>query len=359
MSSPVALSPNGAALSLDSLHVRFGTRAGLAHISIQVAPGERLAIVGPSGAGKTTFLRAIGGLAPLVSGRVVVDGRDVTSLRPERRNVVYLHQSPVLFEHLSVGENVAFPLRIRRAPAAEVRVQVAAALSAMQLPGFEGRAPHTLSGGQRHRVALARAIVARPAVLLLDEPLSALDPALRDDVRAAIIAAQAESGSAIVFVTHDFDDAGAIADTIAVLLDGTIVQCAPPAVVFASPATLAVARLLGVYQTIDGRVSHDSGVQCVFGTLPIPTPLRRGTPVALAFRSSALRVLPLADEGGGAVARVVGMRHRAHGTSAMVVLENTSPATPMEVVVEPDAVDAFGDNVRLCLDPRAVRVFPA
>ncbi len=358
MNSPLALSPTGAALSLDNLHVRFGIRAGLANVSLQVARGERLAIVGPSGAGKTTLLRAIGGLAPLASGRIVVDGRDVTSLRPEKRNVVYLHQSPVLFEHLNVGENVAFPLRIRRAPAADVSVQVAAALSAMQLPGFERRAPHTLSGGQRHRVALARAIVARPAVLLLDEPLSALDPALRDDVRAAIIAAQAEAGSAIVFVTHDVDDAGALADNVAVLLEGTIVQCAPPAAVFASPATLAVARLLGVYQTIDGRVSNDGGVQCAFGTLPIATPLRSGTAVALAFRSNALRVLPLADVGGGAVARVIGMRHRAHGTSAMVVLENTSHATPMEVVVEPDTVDALGGLVRLCLEPRAVRVFP-
>lgn len=358
MSPPLAMSPNGAALSLENLHVRFGMRAGLTNVSIRVARGERLAIVGPSGVGKTTLLRAIAGLAPLASGRIVVDGRDVTSLRPERRNVVYLHQSPVLFEHLSVGENVAFSLRIRSAPAEEVRVQVAAALSAMQLSGFERRAPHTLSGGQRHRVALARAIVARPAVLLLDEPLSALDPALRDDVRAAIVAAQTESGSAVVFVTHDFDDAGAIADSIAVLLDGTIVQCASPADVFASPATLAVARLLGVYQTIDGRVSHAGGVQCVFGTLPIPTPLSGGTRVVLAFRSNGLRLLPITDESSGAIARVIDMRHRARGTSAMVMLENAAPDTAMEVVVEPNVVDALCGNVRLCLDPRAVRVFP-
>ena len=359
MTLPPAAPVAHGALALDGVGVRFGWRTGLASVSVTVARSRRLAIVGPSGAGKTTLLRAVAGLAPVVNGRILVDGRDVTALSPEKRDIVYLHQTPVLFEHLSVGENVAFPLRVRRVRDDDVRVRVAAALTAMQLPGLESRAPRTLSGGQRHRVALARAIVARPAVLLLDEPLSALDPALRADVRAAIIAAQSESAPAIVFVTHDFDDAGALADEVAVLLDGTIAQCAAPGALFAAPATLGVARLLGVYQTMTGHVRGAGGVECALGTLPIGTQLREGALVTLAFRASALRVVPLTTEGCGVLARVIGMRHRAQGTSVMVELQNSGHTAPLEATVEPGAVDLPGSSIRLSLDPHAVRVFPA
>lgn len=328
-------------------------------VSLTVSAGARIAIVGPSGVGKTTLLRAIAGLSPVSRGRILVAGRDVTDLRPEQRDVVYLHQAPVLFEHLSVGENVAFALRIRRTPHDVVRARVSDALAAVQLAGFEQRAPHGLSGGQRHRVALARAIAARPAVLLLDEPLSALDPALRDEVRAAILAAQEQSGAVMVLVTHDLDDAAMLADDVAVLLDGRIAQRATPRELFGRPATSAVARLLGVYQMLDGRVRADGAVDCTLGTVSVKTSLPAGAAAIVAFRAEALRVIQVEAGPPAAKARVVAVRHRPRGATVALQLESAPHAPPLEAPVEPFAVLTVGTRVGLVLDPRGVHVFPA
>ena len=347
------------ALLLDRVSVPFGAGAGLMDISFSVARGQRLAIVGPSGVGKTTLLRAIAGLSPATTGRIVVNGRDVTALRAEQRDVVYLHQAPVLFEHLTVGENVAFPLRIRRVADSDVHTRVAAALAAVRLDGLDRRAPHALSGGQRHRVALARAIAARPAVLLLDEPLSALDPSLRDEVRAAIVAAQVESGAAIVFVTHDFDDAGVLADEVAVLLGGTIAQRATPETLFAHPASLGVAQLLGVYQTLPGRVRSGGAVECAFGMVAAEAALPEGAHAIVAFRSAALHVVASHDEARGVLAVVESVRHRAHGASLELRLGHSPHGPTVEVPSEPFVTSPPGSAVRVALDPRGVRVFPA
>ena len=356
---PGAAAHDDGALLLDRVGVPFGAGAGLADISFSVARGRRLAIVGPSGVGKTTLLRAIAGLSPTTSGRIMVNCRDVTALRPEQRDVVYLHQTPVLFEHLTVGENVAFPLRIRRVADGDIRSRVASALAAVRLEGLDRRAPHALSGGQRHRVALARAIAARPAVLLLDEPLSALDPSLRDEVRAAIVAAQVESGAAIVFVTHDFDDAGVLADEVAVLLGGTISQRATPETLFAHPASLGVAQLLGVYQTLPGRVRSGGAVECALGMVPAEAALPEGSHVIVAFRSAALHVVPSLDATRGVSAVVESVRHRAHGASLELRLGHSPQGPTVEVPAEPFVNSPPGSTVRVALDPRGVRVFPA
>ncbi len=354
----VAPTATGGSLVVERLAVPFGLGTGLTGVSLHVPAGARIAIVGPSGVGKTTLLRGIAGLAPTTAGRVLVADRDVTTLRPERRGVVYLHQTPVLFEHLSVGENVAFPLRVRRTPDDEVRARVSDALDVVQLAGFERRAPHALSGGQRHRVALARAITGRPTALLLDEPLSALDPALRDDVRSAIVAAQEESSVTLVLVTHDLDDAGLLADQIAVLLDGTIVQHATPGELFAHPASLAVARLLGVYQTLPGYVRAAGIVECALGVIPVDPTFPAGVAAVVAFRAEALRVM--ASEGTPCIpqARVVGVRHRSHGATLMLRLEAAPQIPPVEAPLEPFAMAAEGSRVGVLLDPRGVRVFP-
>ena len=349
----------GGTLVVETLTVPFGIAAGLTDVDLTVPAGARLAIVGPSGVGKTTLLRAIAGLTPTTGGRIVVAGRDVTALRPEERDVVYLHQTPVLFEHLSVGENVAFALRIRRVPDAVVRTRVTDVLAAVRLTGFEHRAPHSLSGGQRHRVALARAIAARPAVLLLDEPLSALDPALRDEVRAAIVAAQQESGAAMVLVTHDLDDAGMLADDVAVVLDGRIVQRATPQELFARPASYAVARLLGVYQMLDGRVRADGAVDCALGIIPVKSSLAVGAAAVVAFRAEAVRVVTSEECPLAAEARVITVRHRPHGATVMLQLETAPLGPQVEAPVEAFAVTTVGARVGVVLDPRGVHVFPA
>jgi ABC-type Fe3+/spermidine/putrescine transport system ATPase subunit len=352
------------AIVLEGLHIPFGATRGIAGLSLSVARGERMAIVGPSGVGKTTLLRAIAGLARVDAGRVSIAGRDVTALPPERRDAVYLHQTPVLFAHLSVGENVAFPLRVRGQRADMVWRRVGEALAAVQLGGFERRTPQSLSGGQRHRVALARAIAARPAALLLDEPLAALDPSLREDVRVAIGAAQAEHEPAMIIVTHDLDDAGLLADRIAVLLDGHLAQIATPAGLFARPATLGVARFLGIFQELPGLVRPDGTVECASGVLQAPAGLAAGNRVTVVFRAESLRVAALENGGGmtgaGVRAEVVGMRHRARGATMALRLREAPNGTLVEASIGPhDRRWASGDEVSITLDGNGAIVFPA
>jgi putative spermidine/putrescine transport system ATP-binding protein len=336
-------------LVVSDLHVPFGGEGGLHGISLRVHPGERLAVVGSSGAGKTTLLRAIAGLARSSAGSIRIRDRVVTHEPADRRSAVYLHQRPVLFPHLDVFENVAFPLRIRRRPGDEARARVEAALASVRLLDLARRMPSQLSGGQRHRVALARAITARPAVLLLDEPLSALDPPLRAEVREAIVAVQARDRPALVLVTHDIDEAGLLADRIAVLAGGTIIQCDAPALIFARPASLEVARFLGFPNFVEGSMSADGIFESALGALPLPAAGAPAGPAIAAFQPEAVRV---ADE--GVTGRVVALDHRVRSTSAMVRLGDL-----LLEVADPDRRLAPGDEARLLLDPRRVVVFPA
>lgn len=296
------------ALSVRDLGVPFGAGPGLRAVTFDVAAGERFVVLGASGAGKTSLLRAIAGLQPVTTGAVDVQG-----------HAVYLHQTPVLFPHLTVYENVAFPLRVRHLTDIDHRVR--AALAAVQMTGFAPRFPKTLSGGQAHRVALARAVVARPAVLLLDEPLSSLDPVLRGELRQTMLDLQSEWDGALVIVTHDLDDATALADRVAVLLDRQIVQIAAPADLIARPASLAVARFLG----------H-------FNEMP------EGNAVAV-FPPSAVRLDP-----EGLRARVSALQYRVRGTTAVLEVGDVR----VEMVIDPLEPPAVGAELRVAIDPRGV-----
>lgn len=329
------------ALRVESLAAPFGPEAGLADISFDVAPGERVVIVGGSGAGKTTLLRALAGLGAMIRGRVFIAGRDVSGEPPERRDAVYLHQTPLLFPHLSVGDNVAFPLRVRGVAPPDRARRVSEALAAVRLEKLAGRAPRTLSGGQRHRVALARAVVARPSVLLLDEPLSALDPALREDVRESLLALQRAYRPAMVLVTHDLDEAGLLADRIGVLLDGCLAQVARPAELFARPTSLRVARFLGIPNALSGEVGPGGRFQCALGESR-PMPPLPGGPATAVFGPDAIRVVGE----GGIPAEVVELRHRARGTTALV----RAAGTTVELRVEPGATVAPGARIAILVD---------
>lgn len=335
-----------AALELDGLEAGFGRAAGLRPVSLAIAPGERVVLLGPSGAGKTSLLRAIAGLAPARAGRVRVAGADVTALPPERRGVVYLHQAPLLFPHLSVRDNVAFPLAARGVDPAARRAAADAALATVRLGALAGRPPATLSGGERQRAALARAMVGRPAVLLLDEPLTGLDPALRDELREHLLALHSVYAPALLLVTHDLADAGALADRIGVIDGGGLEQLDTPARLFAAPAGPAVARLLGYAGPVRGRIAAGR-FESALGPLPAPAGVPDGAAVAY-LRPGALRVAP-----DGPIAAVV--RRRVHGPAGpgLVVTLLGQESVPADGDAEPGAA------VRLAAEPGRVAVYRA
>ena len=217
----------------------------LADINLTVKDGELLALLGPSGCGKTTFLRLIAGLLQPTEGDLQFNGRSVLNIPVEKREVAMVFQEHSLFPFMSVGENVAFGLKMRRVDKHSIQARVAEVLETVHLSGFEDRHPDQLSGGQRQRVAIARAIVVHPKVLLLDEPLNNLEPTLREHMRQLICSLQKNAGITTIFITHDQAEAVAIADRIALLLNGQLRQVGVPQSFFTHPADVEVARFFG------------------------------------------------------------------------------------------------------------------
>ncbi|MBL8673134.1 MAG: ABC transporter ATP-binding protein [Alphaproteobacteria bacterium] len=234
---------------------RYGTTVAVDGVTLVVPPGSMTALLGPSGCGKTTLLRCIAGLADLDAGSIAVDGADIGALPPWRRGLGMVFQSYALFPHMTVAENAAFGLRMRGTGRAEARERVARALALVRLEGFEERRPSELSGGQQQRAALARALVTEPPVLLLDEPLSALDAKLRHAMRLELRELQRRLGITTIVVTHDQDEAMAMADQVAVMNAGRIEQVASPETVYRRPATPFVAEFVGRTNRLEGRAT--------------------------------------------------------------------------------------------------------
>lgn len=232
-------------IALESLRRRYAAGMAVDGINLTVQRGEFFSLLGPSGCGKTTTLRLIAGFDPPDSGRVRLEGRDVTHLPPQRRPVNTVFQNYALFPHLTVWENVAFGPRARGLPAADIRRRVAEALAVVQLEPLARRRPHELSGGQQQRVALARALVNRPVALLLDEPLAALDPFLRRSVQGELKRIQRELGLTVLMVTHDQEEALALSDRLAVMRAGRIEQVGTPRQLYDAPTNPFVAEFLG------------------------------------------------------------------------------------------------------------------
>ncbi|WP_406264517.1 ABC transporter ATP-binding protein [Actinacidiphila glaucinigra] len=233
------------AIRLRGLRKSFGPVHAVAGVDLEIADGEFFSMLGPSGSGKTTVLRMIAGFEAPTAGTVELAGRDVTRLAPFERDVNTVFQDYALFPHMTVEQNVAYGLKVRRVPKAERIERARAALASVRLEGFGGRRPAHLSGGQRQRVALARALVGRPRVLLLDEPLGALDLKLREQMQVELKAIQREVGITFVFVTHDQEEALTLSDRIAVYHQGRIEQVGTPAEVYERPATPFVAGFVG------------------------------------------------------------------------------------------------------------------
>jgi ABC-type Fe3+/spermidine/putrescine transport system ATPase subunit len=244
---------------LESLAFGYGAASVVRDVSLTVPQGQLLTLLGPSGCGKTTLLKLIGGYLAPSSGRVVLRGRDVTSLPPEGRNAGMVFQNYALFPHLTARQNVAFGLEVRRVPRAERDRRVGAMLDRVGLTAEErGRKPTALSGGQQQRVALARALVIEPDVLLLDEPLANLDRHLREQLRAELRALQRQTGVTTVLVTHDQEEALAVSDAVGVMAAGRVLQVGTPSEVYERPRTPFVARFLGAANLIDGHAVGSS-----------------------------------------------------------------------------------------------------
>src|SRR6186713_367797 len=243
------------AIALEGVSKRFGKAEAVRDVSLEIAEGEFFSLLGPSGCGKTTTLRMIAGFEEPDEGRVILQGRDVTSVFSNRRPVNMVFQQYALFPHMSIYDNVAFGLKVKRVPRQEHRGRVLDILRVVELEGLESRRPRQLSGGQQQRVALARALVNSPAALLLDEPLGALDVKLRKQMQLQLKAIQHDLGLTFVHVTHDQEEAMTMADAIAVMNRGKIEQLGTPSELYERPATAFVAGFLGVSNLLHGSIS--------------------------------------------------------------------------------------------------------
>lgn len=290
--------PGGARVEFRGLRRAFGSTVALDGLDLTIEPGELVALLGPSGCGKTTALRVVAGFEQPDSGEVLLDGKDITRVPANRRDAGMVFQSYSLFPNLSARDNVAFGLRVRKAGAAERRERAAELLDLVGLPDHGDRYPHQMSGGQQQRVALARALALRPRVLLLDEPLSALDAKVRSGLREEIRRLQLSLGITTVFVTHDQEEALSMADRVAVLNAGRLEQCAAPAELYERPATPFVAEFVGTMNRLPGRLSGSGTVEVAGSRLPVDGPVPPGRDVEVLVRPENITVA--ADAEGAA-----------------------------------------------------------
>lgn len=246
-------------LQLAGVCKSYGAEPAVSSLDLSVDEGESLVLLGPSGCGKSTLLRMIAGLETPDSGHILLDGRDITALPPNHRPINMMFQSYALFPHLSVRDNIAFGLRRERLPASEISARTAEAMAMLEIEAFASRKPHQLSGGQQQRVALARALVKRPRMLLLDEPLGALDKRLRQQTQAELRKLNRDTGIAFVFVTHDNDEAMALADRIAVMDHGRFRQLDAPRRIYDRPIDRFVASLMAETNLFNAAVESGSG----------------------------------------------------------------------------------------------------
>ena len=281
-------------IQLKSLAKQFGATKVVNDFSLSIPKGAFVSLLGPSGCGKTTVLRMLAGLEAPTSGSVVIDGKDVTGLKANQRQIGMVFQAYALFPNLTVAQNVAFGLRVAGKPRAEIDKRVAEMLELIGLPDLGSRYPFQLSGGQQQRVALARAIAPRPRVLLLDEPLSALDAKIRVSLRSEIRMIQRELGITTVFVTHDQEEALSISDQVVVMNGGMAEQAGTPFEIYNAPRTKFVATFVGTLNILLGKVEDAAaGVVRAHGeTLRLATPIAAaaGTDVALAIRPESIRL---------------------------------------------------------------------
>jgi len=319
-------------------------------VDLTIQPGSLFALLGPSGCGKTTTLKMIAGLLEPTLGEITFDGRPVARVPAERRNVAMVFQKPLLFPHMTIGENVAFGLRMRKVDQATIKQRVGEMLDLVRLPGVEGRRPGELSGGQEQRISLARALVTKPVVLLLDEPLSQLDANLRIEMRDLIRQIQRELGITTIFVTHDQEEAVMLADRIALMLDGKLLQVDAPASFYERPISMLVARFFGARNFLPGEMV-DGRFQTAVGSFEVGFP----APVdgkLLTIRQEAIEL------GGGPNSFPARVKRSMYlGTLLRVWVESASGV--LEFTAAPGQRFPDGAEVTLRFPPDRVWILPA
>jgi len=336
-------------MRLQGVAKRYGTTTAVEDIDLDIPAGSYVVLLGPSGSGKTTLLSILGGFTVPSEGRVLLGGEDVTDVAPARRMTVTVFQDYALFPHLTVGDNVGFGLSVRRMPKPEITRKVDEALALVGLPDMARRRIHELSGGQKQRVALARAIALDPAVLLLDEPLGALDLHLRRQMQDELRSLQRTTAKSFVHVTHDQEEAMALADLIVIMKDGRIEDIGAPDRVYNAPRTRFAATFMGESTIIDGTVSARDGavanVETGQGLLSFDSDLDNGARVGIAVRPEKLRLRAAGDGEvglGEAIARVVTFQ----GSFARVTLEGAGGLSLL-AKVSPELAPEPGERVAL------------
>ncbi|PWC56840.1 hypothetical protein TSO221_00795 [Azospirillum sp. TSO22-1] len=356
----------GGTVSVEGIVKRYGSFTAVTDVSLSIGRGEFVALLGPSGSGKTTLLMMIAGFEHPDHGAVCIDGVDVSRMPPHRRDVGMVFQKYALFPHMTILDNVAFPLRMRGVAAGERRLKALDALHVVGLDGMHTRLPSQLSGGQQQRVALARAIVYRPPVLLMDEPLGALDKKLRERMQIEIKHLQESLGATVIYVTHDQEEALTMADRIAVMNHGQLEQVGTPAELYERPANPFVASFIGETNLMDGELlaaaDEDWAVRLVDGTVV------RGTPAAAARRGAAVtsrvrlavrpeRIVLAPAEVGGMAATVTDVIY-AGPTRIYLLRSGSLPEITVRVPVQSDALKpARGEAVSLTWDSANALVY--
>ena len=348
---------NGAAstgaVRLEGVVKRHGTTTVLHGIDLEIRPGEFFVLLGPSGSGKTTTLRILAGLESVSAGRVLMDGVDVTTQEPGERDVAMVFQSYALYPHMTVGQNIGFPLKMVGTPAAEIERAVVEAAAKVGIQHLLQRTPGQLSGGQQQRCALARAIVRQPRLFLLDEPLSNLDAKLRLETRLELHALQRALGATTVYVTHDQEEAMTLADRIAVFMEGRIVQVGTPREVFTRPQTMAVAGFIGTPPmnllpgTWQGNVVTVTGHALPVATVHAPA-AGAGREVMLGVRPNDLRIAA-----SGLPARV----ERVEDLGDSSIVSFTAAGRPMKLKSDRLQAVQEGEDVFLAFAPEAAHLF--
>jgi spermidine/putrescine transport system ATP-binding protein len=353
---------------IDRATKRYGDQVAVDALSLSIEAGEFVSLLGPSGCGKTTTLRMIAGFEHPDSGDITVSGRSVLGVPPYRRDVNTVFQAYALFPHLSVAENVAYGLQQRRTPKSEVRDRVAETLDMVQMRRFADRRPTQLSGGQQQRIALARALVNRPAVLLLDEPLGALDRQLREEMQLELKLLQSRLGITFVFVTHDQGEALSMSDRIAVMRDGRIEQLADADTIYARPASAYVAAFVGQQNFFRGAVVESgSGIDSAHAIVRSSATMLTATQGEAAVRPEYIRIEASTRSGSGADApgeantargELIGVSHLGDTMQYLVRL-----GRDQSLIVRRPTPDApqlhVGDAVLCTWAPHHVLLFPA